>query len=345
MNDSAWVVIENAPLQTRNTLHVAACAPRLLQLQQAEALPDALAALQPRSLLVLGEGSNVLFAADPPDLVMCLQNQYIEVINQDHHCIWLRAGAGVSWRELVWWSLYDGGCGLENLALIPGTVGAAPVQNIGAYGVQVAEFIHRVQVWDIQTQRWAWLNKKDCHFSYRHSVFKNEPGRYVITAVELQLWRYPQLRVDYPGINQQLQERGIAQPSALDVAQAISTIRRQKLPNPQQLGNAGSFFKNPQLLRSQVEVLLQHYPQLPVFPGDQPDYCKISAAWLIEQCGWKGQREGDAGIAANHALILVNYGHASGAQLLAFARKVAASVYKQFGVILEPEPHLVGACW
>jgi len=345
MNSSAWFVVENADLQARNSLRVAARARRFLRIKQTHTLPEALAAVRPKSLLMLGEGSNVLLADDPPDTVVCLEESVIQVIAQHDAYVLIRATAGVAWHELVMWSLRQGLCGLENLALIPGTVGAAPVQNIGAYGVQLAQFVHAVEAWDTQTNQWCYLDGALCQFSYRNSLFKQHPNRYLITAVALRLYRQAALHLSYPGINAELKLRGIEQPTAMDVARAVIAIRQRKLPNPKVLGNAGSFFKNPQILQEHADQLSQHYPQLPVFAADDPAYCKLSAAWLIEACGWKGARAGDAGIAPTHALVLVNHGQASGAELLAFARQVADSVYERFAVHLQPEPHIIGAHW
>jgi UDP-N-acetylmuramate dehydrogenase len=250
----------------------------------------------------------------------------------------IRAGAGVPWHGLVMWSLQEGLSGLENLALIPGTAGAAPIQNIGAYGAQVGEFIQAVEAWDCQEQAWVRLDNEQCGFAYRDSVFKQQPDRYLITAIELKLPLLHDLRMDYAGIREELQAQGVELPGAVDVANAVIAIRRRKLPDPDVLGNAGSFFKNPVLPLEQVDVLLQHFPDLPVFPAEQDDKRKVSAAWMIESCGWKGFREGDAGVAPSHALVLVNHGNASGAELLALARRISASVLEKFGVPIEPEP-------
>ncbi|MGE8287484.1 MAG: UDP-N-acetylmuramate dehydrogenase [Stenotrophomonas sp.] len=341
-----WSLTENASLQHLNTFHVTAHAPRLLRIADPAALPEALATVVGQApLLVLGSGSNVLIAADPEGTVLAFDNRDITILEHraDHAIV--RAGAGVIWHELVLWSLGEGLSGLENLALIPGTVGAAPIQNIGAYGAQVGEFIQSVEAWDTREQAWVRLDQDACLFSYRDSVFKQDADRYLITAVEFRLPLLNELRLDYAGIGEQLDAMGIALPVAADVANAVIAIRRRKLPDPDVLGNAGSFFKNPILPLEQVDVLLQHYPQLPVFPGNDPGNRKVSAAWMIEACGWKGQRDGDAGISPNHALVLVNHGTASGAQLLAFARRVSASVLETFGVPIEPEPRLIGARW
>lgn len=345
MSNPGWSLTENAPLQALNTFHVAATAPRLLEVFDPAALPQALEAVAGQPMLVLGSGSNVLLAADPPDTVLVFGNDDITTLEHraDHAVV--RAGAGVNWHRLVMWSLAQGLSGLENLALIPGTAGAAPIQNIGAYGVQVGEFVHAVDAWDTRAQAFVRFDADGCGFGYRDSVFKQEPDRYLIAAIELKLPLLHELRMDYAGIREELEAMGVELPGAADVANAVIAIRRRKLPDPDVLGNAGSFFKNPVLPLEQVDVLLQHYPRLPVFPAEQDDRRKVSAAWMIDACGWKGHREGDAGVADSHALVLVNHGHASGAELLQLARKISASVLEKFGVPLEPEPRLIGERW
>lgn len=340
-----WSLTENAPLLPLNTFHVVANAPRLLTLFDPAALPEALAVLGDGPLLVLGSGSNVLLAADPEATVLVFANAAITILEHraDHAIV--RAGAGVIWHQLVMWSLSQGLSGLENLALIPGTAGAAPIQNIGAYGVQVGEFIHAVEAWDNNEKTFVRFDLEGCRFGYRDSIFKQEADRYLISAIELKLPLLHELRLDYAGIREELQAMEVQLPGAADVANAVVNIRRRKLPDPEVLGNAGSFFKNPLLPREQVEVLLQHFPELPVFAGGDERFSKISAAWMIEACGWKGHREGDAGVAPSHALVLVNYGSATGNELLALARSISASVLEKFGVTIEPEPRLIGAQW
>ncbi|WP_210132355.1 UDP-N-acetylmuramate dehydrogenase [Stenotrophomonas rhizophila] len=343
----AWSLTENASLKALNTFHVDAVAEQLLELHDAALLPDVLALPQVAGhpLLVLGSGSNVLIADDVPGTVLVFANRSIEVLEHraDHTVV--RAGAGVNWHGLVMWSLQNGLSGLENLALIPGTAGAAPIQNIGAYGAQVDEFIQAVEAWDRQNNEWVRLDADACAFSYRDSVFKHDADRYLISAIELRLPLLHDLRLGYAGIAEEMQAMGVELPVAADVANAVIAIRRRKLPDPDVLGNAGSFFKNPVLPLEQVEVLLQHFPGLPVYPAEQDDRRKLSAAWMIEACGWKGFREGDAGVAPQHALVLVNHGNATGAELLALARRISASVLEKFGVPIEPEPRLIGAQW
>jgi UDP-N-acetylmuramate dehydrogenase len=343
----AWILTENASLKELNTFHVAATAAQLLELHDPTLLPDVLALphVAGGPLLVLGSGSNVLIADDVPGTVLVFANREIEELEHraDHTVV--RAGAGVSWHGLVMWSLQNGLSGLENLALIPGTSGAAPIQNIGAYGVQVDEFIQAVDAWDREAGEWVRFDAEGCAFGYRDSVFKHAADRYLITAIELRLPLLHDLRLGYAGIAEEMQAMGVELPVAADVANAVIAIRRRKLPDPDVLGNAGSFFKNPVLPLEQVEVLLQQFPELPVYPADKDSHRKLSAAWMIEACGWKGYRDGDAGVAPSHALVLVNHGNASGAELLALARRISASVLEKFGVPIEPEPRLIGAQW
>ncbi len=343
----AWTLTENASLKALNTFHVDASAAQLLELHDPSLLPDVLALPQVAGtpLLVLGSGSNVLLAGNVEGTVLVFANRNIEILEHraDHTVV--RAGAGVSWHGLVMWSLQNGLSGLENLALIPGTAGASPIQNIGAYGVQVDEFIQTVEAWDREAAAWVRLDPEACQFGYRDSVFKQMPERYLITAIELRLPLLHALRLGYAGINEEMQAMGVELPVAADVANAVINIRRRKLPDPDVLGNAGSFFKNPVLPLEQVDVLLQHFPDLPVYPADQDTRRKLSAAWMIEACGWKGYRDGDAGVSPDHALVLVNHGTATGEQLLALARQISASVLEKFGVPIEPEPRLIGAQW
>ena len=345
-------LIENARLDARNTFGVPARAPLLVEVADATALPELFGypMLREGPVLVLGGGSNLLFAGDPPGAVLALGGQQIRLVSDADDVAIVRADAGVEWHALVLWTLGHGLAGLENLALIPGTVGAAPIQNIGAYGVEVREHVHAVEAFERATATPRRLSARDCAFGYRDSLFKREPDRFVVTAVEFALSRSPALRLEYAGLGDELAAMGI-DASAADavrpsqVAEAVCRIRRRKLPDPAVLGNAGSFFKNPIVALAQAEALQAAHPGLPMFRGNDDATRKLSAAWMIDACGWKGHRDGDAGVAASHALVLVNHGQASGAQLLALARRIAASVHERFGVALEPEPRIVGARW
>jgi len=340
-------LVERARLDRRNTFGVAATAPLLVEVPDSNDLPELFAypMLRDGPVLVLGGGSNLLFAGDPEGAVVSLSGQQIAITADDGERARVRADAGVEWHALVLWTLGHGLAGLENLALIPGTVGAAPIQNIGAYGVEVREHIEAVEAFERATGAVRRLSAEDCAFAYRDSLFKREPERYVVTAVEFSLSREPALRLDYSGIGDELLAMGIRAPRPSQVAEAVCRIRRRKLPDPALVGNAGSFFKNPIVPQGQAQALKDAHPMLPMFGGNDDASRKLSAAWLIDQCGWKGHRDGDAGVAASHALVLVNHGHATGAQLLELARRIAGSVRERFGVTLEPEPRIIGARW
>ncbi len=348
MSTAAYRIVENARLDARNTFGVQATAPLLVEVADASALPDLFGKAMPDDCpaLVLGGGSNLLFAGDPAGVVLALTAQRIGIRDDDGARAIVRADAGVGWHDLVLWTLGHGLCGLENLALIPGTVGAAPIQNIGAYGVEVCDRIHAVEAFDRPAGAFVRFAAADCAFAYRESLFKRDPGRYIVTAVEFALSRTPALKLDYAGIGEELQAMGIdGMPRASQVAEAVIRIRRRKLPDPALLGNAGSFFKNPMVAAAVAAGLQAAHPGMPVFRAGDADTRKLSAAWLIDQCGWKGHRDGDAGVAESHALVLVNHGHATGAQLLDLARRIAASVRERFGVAIEPEPRIIGARW
>lgn len=343
---NAFRIVRDASLRERNTFGVEATAPWLVEVADAGRLPEVLQRpeLADGLALVLGGGSNLLFAGNPDGAVLALTGQRVALLDDGDAAV-VRADAGVQWHGFVMHTLAQGLCGLENLALIPGTVGAAPIQNIGAYGVEVREFVHAVEAFEPATGALHRFSAADCGFAYRDSVFKHAPDRYLVTAVEFALPRVPALKLDYAGIAEELAAMGVTTPSAQSVANAVIAIRRRKLPDPAVLGNAGSFFKNPIVPAAQAEALKAQHEGLPMFRGSSEDTRKLSAAWLIDQCGWKGYRDGDAGIAASHALVLVNHGQATGAQLLALARRVAASVHERFGVAIEPEPRLIGATW
>jgi UDP-N-acetylmuramate dehydrogenase len=343
----AYTLVEHAALGPLNTFGVAAAARWLAEVRDAAAIPAVLAlpAVSGAPVMVLGEGSNVLFAADFPGLMLRTAFDNVRLLDGDGSTTLVRAEAGAGWDALVDWTLARGLAGLENLALIPGLVGAAPIQNIGAYGAEVAESIATVEAWDRPASRFERLDAAQCAFAYRDSVFKREPERWIVTAVEFRLAREARPRLDYAGIREELVAQGVtADPTPQQVAGAVRRLRRRKLPDPAVIGNAGSFFKNPVVDASLAARVRVEHPQAPVYPAGE-GYSKLSAAWLIESCGWRGHRDGDAGISAQHALVLVNHGNARGTELLALARRVADSVERRFGVRLEPEPRIVGARW
>ncbi|HEV7776284.1 MAG TPA: UDP-N-acetylmuramate dehydrogenase [Luteibacter sp.] len=330
-----------APLQARNTLRVGARAAMLAEVRDAASLPALLdfPAVRAGKVLVLGEGSNVLFTGDYDGTVVVMATQGVESFEESDH-VRLRVAAGERWDDFVRWALGHGYVGLENLILIPGTVGAAPIQNIGAYGVEVAEFIESVEAYDTHTREFVILDHAACAFSYRNSSFKHQPGRWIITAVNFALPRERALSLDYAGIGEELAAMGVSKPAAFHVAEAVVRLRTRKLPDPAVIGNAGSFFKNPIVSAAQADALGLAHNGLPVWPHSGGT-AKLSAAWMIEAAGFKGMREGDAGISNRHALVLVNHGKADGPTLWAFAQRVVDGVHARFGVRLEPEPLIV----
>ena len=339
--EPGYTIVENASLEGRNTFRVPARAEILIDVRRPEALAQALAIpyVQKHPLLILGGGSNLLFTRDWPGTVVSIATHDIRVVDDHGRAALVRVEAGENWNEFVHWSLSRGFAGLENLVLIPGSVGAAPIQNIGAYGREVSQFIATVEAWDRETASIVRLDNASCRFAYRDSLFKRAPDRYVVTAVEFLLPREGDLRTDYAGIAEELAAMNCAT-SAITVAEAVARLRTRKLPNPAVIGNAGSFFKNPVVAES-VALDLQHkHPALPTWsaPGSAR---KISAAWMIEASGMKGVREGDAGVSDQHALVLVNHGRATGEQVWALAQRVQAKVLERFGVALEPEPIII----
>ncbi|GLQ89373.1 UDP-N-acetylenolpyruvoylglucosamine reductase [Dyella flagellata] len=338
-----YTLIENASLLHRNTLRVDARAKLLAEVRDASKLPELLdfPAIRSSRLLVLGEGSNLLLAGDVDGTVLAMETRGVHV-EHDGGLARIAVAAGERWDDFVRWTLGQGFAGLENLILIPGTVGAAPIQNIGAYGTEVAEFIESVEAWDRIERRVVTLDRDACAFGYRDSLFKHEPDRFIVTAVRFALPRQHALRLDYAGIREELERMGVSNPAPFHVAEAVVHLRTRKLPDPAVIGNAGSFFKNPIVPAALGEALKREHPELVAWPGKDGRW-KLSAAWLIETAGFKGTRESDAGISNRHALVLVNHGKASGQDLLAFAQRVIEGVHARFGVRLEPEPVVIGA--
>ena len=331
---------ENANLATLNTFGVAARARRLVVLDDEETLADTLREIDHDSrLLVLGGGSNVLFTADFEGTVVLLRTRGMRVLEDSSDEVIVEAQGGESWDAFVRWTLDLGLSGLENLSLIPGSVGASPIQNIGAYGVEMRESFDGLTAVAIDGSIRREFRPEECGFGYRDSVFKgSEAGRWLISRVRFRLHRQARLRLDYGEIRETLREAGCDAPGPRDVAAAVRSIRLRKLPDPAVTGNAGSFFRNPVVDAEVADALRSRHPDLPCWPTDGRS--KLSAAWMIERCGWKGFREGDAGVHERHALVLVNHGHASGAQVFALAQRIIASVRSAFGVDLEPEPSI-----
>ena len=292
--------------------------------------------------LILGGGSNILFTADYPGLVILNNIKGITAKNIGQGDYLVTAGAGENWHQFVQHTVSMGWGGLENLSLIPGTVGAAPIQNIGAYGVEVKDVIHNVEAVSLKDGSIVTFSAADCHFGYRDSIFKRAAkGQFVITAVTFILTEHPILHTGYGAIEDELKKNHITQPSIADISKAVINIRSSKLPDPKNLGNAGSFFKNPEIDEHQFLSLKSEHPGIIAYPSGTPGQMKLAAGWLIEQCGWKGKQIGQVGMHAQQALVLVNYGGATGRALLNHAELVRNSVHDKFGVMLEMEVNIL----
>ncbi|WP_417566916.1 UDP-N-acetylmuramate dehydrogenase [Marinobacter sp.] len=332
---------ENVELEALNTLHVAARARFYVEVESAAELATALdwVASRHHEPLILGGGSNLVFARDFQGLVirMAIRARRWERV-VDHRAT-LVLGAGENWHEAVLYAARAGYRGIENLALIPGTAGAAPVQNIGAYGVELCDCLESVRALDRITGELVTLDNAECRFAYRDSLFKHTPGRFVITEIRLSLSRNKPLTLGYRDLREYLGDTPESELDPLDVAEAVMAIRRRKLPDPAIIPNAGSFFKNPVVDTVQFEALRTRHPDIVGYP--QEHGVKLAAAWLIDQCGWKGFRNARVGVHNRQALVLINHSGGRGSDILALAEEIRRSVETRFGVILEMEPGIV----
>lgn len=331
----------NVSLKPFNTFGVDVRAQQYAEARNDDEVREALAyaAAQDLPLLVIGGGSNLLLTADVQALVLRMASRGIRILREDCSHGLVEAEAGEPWHPFVLWCLEMGLAGLENLSLIPGTVGAAPIQNVGAYGVEIKDVFHSLTAIDRQTGELREFVRDECEFAYRDSLFKRETGRWLILRVRFLLPRVAELHLEYGPVRERLQQMGIERATPMHVSRAICAIRSEKLPDPAVLGNAGSFFKNPVIAQAQAAELKNRYPGLVGYP--QADgQVKLAAGWLIEQAGWKGFRDGDAGVHVLQALVLVNHGQATGTQLLSLARRIQSDIAERFGVTLEMEPNL-----
>ena len=333
--------IENLSLKPFTTLALEASARYFARVETSAQLIEAInfASANNLPILMIGGGSNVLLAKDFDGLVIhnVLTGIKFDVRGEE---VLVTAAAGENWHQLVMLCLQKGYYGLQNLVLIPGSVGAAPIQNIGAYGVELVSLFESLRGWDLQAQAFRELTAADCRFAYRESVFKHElKARFFITEVTLRLSTRPTVAMDYRALRQQLFEQGISQPTPQQLAEAVIAIRTSKLPDPAQLPNAGSFFKNPVMDKKQFERLLRHYPAMVHYPQDNGEV-KLAAAWLLEKAGWKGFRRGPVGMHTEQSIVMVNYDNASGADVLALAHDIQQDIDDKFGVQLEIEPSI-----
>jgi UDP-N-acetylmuramate dehydrogenase len=333
---------QHVNLLPHTTFHIAAFARYFARVHSKEGLNGLLSAADAFGpMMVLGGGSNILMTKDFDGLVLKNEISGIDIIKEDDQHVYLRAGAGENWHGLVRFCVEHNYAGIENLSLIPGNVGASPMQNIGAYGVEIKDVFHELEAVHIADRTTRIFSKEECAFGYRESIFKGKfKNQFVITQVTLRLNRQPVFHTSYGAISQELERMGVKDLSIAAISQAVINIRTSKLPDPDEIGNAGSFFKNPLVGNEQFEELKKNFPAIVGFPAGTA-HTKLAAGWLIEQCGWKGYRKGDAGCYQKQALVLVNYGKATGQEIFELSEEIILSVKKQFGVVLEREVNII----
>lgn len=327
-------------LTLRNSFHVEQRARRLIEFETEQELMALFRRERFDRWMVLSGGNNILFTQDYDGVILCPVAEQIELLGEEQGRVRVRVGAGREWDELVAWAVERGLWGIENLSLIPGKAGAAPVQNIGAYGAEAKDVIRRVRFYDVEADAMRTLEREECRFGYRESIFKQElKGRVVITEIEIELTREANPRLGYGDVEREVERLGGA--TLRNIREAICAIRRSKLPDTAVLGNAGSFFKNPVVERAVAEELLTRYPDMPHYATADPERVKLAAGWLIDRAGLKGYRAGRVGVHERQALVLVNHGGATGAEVIELAHKVQAEVKKQFGVEIDTEVNIL----
>lgn len=347
------LIENNIPLKSYNTFAINAYAKSLASFNSVENLGELIRSQQQiinnqqNSLLILGGGSNILFTSNFDGLILKNEIRGIKIVKEDEHHIYIQAGAGENWHQFVLFCIEHNLAGVENLSLIPGNVGASPMQNIGAYGVEIKDVFHSLEAYHIKDKRLVTFTLNDCEFGYRESVFKKKfKNEFVITSVTYRLNRIPDYHISYGAISQELEKMGVKDLSIRAISQAVINIRSSKLPDPKLIGNAGSFFKNPEISSHQFHELKRMFPDIVGY--DLPNgNVKLAAGWLIEQCGpsagisWKGYRKGDAGCHEKQALVLINYGNATGTEIYDLSEEILQSVKAKFGVVLEREVNIV----
>jgi UDP-N-acetylmuramate dehydrogenase len=332
---------ENVSLKKYNTFGIEATARHFAVFSSADELASLLDQA-PEPVVVLGGGSNILLLGDVAGTVLINGIKGIDLVDEDDRYLYVRVGAGENWHGFVEYCLDRDWAGVENLSLIPGSVGAAPMQNIGAYGVELKEVFHELEAWDLQDGKVKMFTLNDCRFGYRDSVFKNEyKDRFIILTVTFRLHREPVFHTQYGAIREELDKMNIRKLTIRAIADAVVRIRTAKLPDPAVIGNAGSFFKNPSIPDAQFSELKTSFPDMVGYPDPASAMTKLAAAWLIEQCGWKGYRRGDAGCHDRQALVLVNYGGATGREIYDLSEDILRSVQQRFGVTLEREVNII----
>lgn len=327
------------PLQSINTFGIIAHAEYFSSFSSKEELIELLGKTQ-KPLTILGGGSNILLTKDIRGTVLKNEISEIEITHEDNDSLTVKVGGGVVWHDFVMWSIEHNLGGIENLSLIPGSVGAAPMQNIGAYGVEIKSVFEELEAVHIDNKTVKTFSNADCQFAYRYSIFKGElKGQYIICHVTFKLSKHPQFNTSYGAIEEELKAMG-ASKSLESVSQAVINIRQRKLPNPKDIGNSGSFFKNPTIPKAKFEQLKTQFPNIVGYPNGEQSV-KVAAGWLIDHAGWKGYRKGDAGVHKNQALVLVNYGTALGDEILTLSKDIQKSIQETFDIELEAEVNIL----
>lgn len=335
-------ILSNFSLRPYNTFGIDVKAQKFVEVTSVEELREVLRNMYASELFILGGGSNMLLTKDVQKTVVYINLKGVEILEENEEEVIVRAMAGENWHEFVLYCIDNSFGGLENLSLIPGKVGTAPIQNIGAYGVELKDSFESCTALDLQTLELKTFSKEECRFGYRDSIFKNEAkGKYIIISVSFRLSKKShKLNTSYGSIDQFLEEKGVKKPTIADVSEAVISIRQSKLPDPQELGNSGSFFKNPVVPKQQLEELQQRYPEIPFYVIDE-NQIKIPAGWLIDRAGLKGHREGDAGVHTRQALVLVNYGNATGQNILDLSEKIQQKIWDMFEIEIFPEVNII----
>lgn len=333
---------KNYSLKTYNTFGINAYAKNFIAITTTTELAKVIQQNAGKKLFILGGGSNMLLTQDIDALVIHINNKGVEVVQEDANSVHIKAMAGENWHEFVRHCIDNNYGGIENMSLIPGNVGTAPIQNIGAYGAEIKDTFVSCQAMNISTQKVVTFTKEECQFAYRESIFKNNlKGKYIITSVTFKLTKTNHnINIAYGDISKELTKNGITNPTIKDVSNAVIAIRQSKLPDPNELGNSGSFFKNPIVSKELFNKVYAQHPEMPHYIISDTEV-KVPAGWLIEQSGFKGKRFGDAGVHKKQALVLVNYGTATGQEILALAKKIQTTVYENFGIAITTEVNII----
>lgn len=332
---------KNVDLKPYNTFGISVMADYFAPFQDVSTLANLLKENQDKTITLLGGGSNVLFTQDFKGLILRNEIKGVEVVKEDDEFIYVKAGAGENWHKFVLYCIDNNWGGIENLSLIPGSVGASPMQNIGAYGVEIKDVFHELEAFNIEAGQLESFSHSDCEFGYRESVFKRAlKGKYVITSVTYRLNKRHNVNTSYGAINSELEERGVKEPTIKDISDAVIAIRQSKLPDPKEIGNAGSFFKNPVVEKIVLSRIQEQYPEVPFYPIDD-NHVKLPAGWLIDTAGWKGKRIENYGVHSKQALVLVNYEDTTGKEIYALSQEILDDIENKFGVLLEREVNII----